>query len=110
MGYCKRWGFKESAEIADQIDRVLYYLYGDRSTELWKMYIKCSRYGIKDTGEIELSCFSVQNGIVSVQALCIGCECSNGCYECMFGGLVGRCDDNGSLYREFIDRFFLEIS
>ena len=41
--YCKRQWFKGSAEVADEIDKVLCHLYGKASTNEWEEVIVSGR-------------------------------------------------------------------
>lgn len=98
--YCKHEGFSESAEIADQIDRVLYYLYGDQNTPEWEAF-SISKEEYQDPKE-------VLDNIISVPLFCTGCACSSGCYACKFAELVGRCDDWNTLYGDFEEKYEFE--
>ena len=108
--YCTLHGYEESAEIADQIDRVLCYLYGDVDTGEWRDYVRDARDGIKETGEIGLDRVEVRDGVVSASAFCIACvesrrscHCEHDpCDACKFRELVGACNESGSLFREFM--------
>jgi hypothetical protein len=102
-GYCKGRGYEESAEVADQIDRVLYYLYEGANTEALERYISGSIDGITETGEVDIDAEEVLETIVKSARFCIGCDGKNTCNDCLFGGLVGVCNEGGSLYREFVN-------
>jgi hypothetical protein len=114
--YCKRQGFKGSAEIADQIDRVLCYLYGEIDIKAWEWYVMAGNDGIKETGEINLSERDVGYKIAASGDFCIACkkdkmyggESSDPCRDCMFDELTGRDDYNMSLYDEFFFRYMKE--
>jgi hypothetical protein len=109
--YCKRQGFEKAAEIADQIDRVLCYVYGEVNTDEWEEYMLSGVDGIDRTGEIEKDAWEVKHDIVNDAGYCIACrEAGFGggkylCSRCAFGRLTGRCDDYGSLFLEFLDRY-----
>jgi hypothetical protein len=102
--YCRRQGFEKSAEIADQIDRVLCYLYEGEGTEEWDECVRSSWESIKETGEIGLDHEEVFYDIVVNDGFCVACERGE-CGSCMFGNLVGWCGDGGSLFVEFIDKY-----
>lgn len=105
--YCTLHGYEKSAEIADQIDRVLCCLYGDVDTDGWVGYLNRAGDGIVETGEIMLSNVEVMNNIVRESDFCIACRCEEGCRTCRFGELVGICGP-GSLFAEFGDRYWEE--
>jgi hypothetical protein len=109
--YCKRQGFRRSAEIADQIDRVLCYIYGYVDTEEWREYESKGVDGISETGETDLSEDEVMNNIISRRGFCIGCVidgiCSMEyfCEQCRFNAMTGSWDGHYSLYDEFYKTF-----
>lgn len=102
MKYCKRQGFKRSAEIADQIDRVLCYIYGDVNTQAWVKFVR---------EDMDLSIRGLADRIVRSSAFCIACEVDGeqgggDCYlcgHCRFNELAGRDGDTLPLYEEFVD-------
>ena len=106
--YCKRQGFKKSAEIADQIDRVLCYLYGESETGKWEEYIEKGIDGISEVGETRLGSYDLLRGVVSNRGFCIACGRSIDCASCRFGRLTGGCIGYDTLYREFLRMYRVE--
>ena len=80
--YCKRQGFKGSAEVADEIDKVLCHLYRGGSTSEWEEVIVTSRFGIWEDGST-----SVYNELMSSFRLTCG-RCSE-CFGCELNRLIG---------------------
>jgi hypothetical protein len=105
--YCKRQGFEKAAEIADQMDRVLCYLYGEVDTDEWKSYMNDGVDSIRETGDIGLSVIDVRSKIVASSHFCIACKVDGRdgdkdvCGNCRFNELTGRDDTHMPLYNEF---------
>jgi hypothetical protein len=103
MKYCKRQGFEKAAEVADQIDRVLCYLYGEVDTDEWVANMNNGIDGIRETGDIDLSILDVRSTIVASSHFCIACKVdmrdgdNNVCVNCRFDELTGRDDTHMSL-------------
>ena len=107
--YCKRQGFGKSAETADQIDRVLCYLYGDVDTKEWREYIEKGIEGIREVGETRLGVKGVEIEIVSNSEFCIACGPHPGCEGCRFGELTGNCGSDDSLFAGFLGLLRCEL-
>jgi hypothetical protein len=106
--YCIQHCFIESAEIADQIDRVLYYLYGNNDTLGWEEFVAKS-----DKDKIaNMSLYTINYQIISNTDFCIACHMrgyGGVCADCDFAALVGDCGGDDSLFGEFINVFYNEI-
>lgn len=105
--YCIQQGFTKSAEIADQIDRVLCYLYGNNDTSQWKEFIA----GMDKDKIVDMPSYAVTRQIISNSKFCIACQIRTYrgfCSDCDFAALVGGCRDESSLFGEFIDVFYYE--
>jgi hypothetical protein len=98
--YCKQEDFSESAEIADQIDRVLYYLYGDENTPEWEA-LDILKEECQDPEE-------VLDQIINTTEFCTACARSPGCYACKFAELVGECGNFDTLYTNFEEKYEFE--
>ena len=107
--YCKRQGFEKSAEVADEIDRVMCYVYGDVNTGEWEEYIRSSACGISDVGGTDLSVVNVLTKIIMSSDFCVACKEST-CPDCRVSKLTGLCGDSGSLYLDVIRCFSRESS
>lgn len=103
--YCKWHGFDKSAEVADEIDRVLCYLYGEVNTGEWEGYVRAATSGISEVGGTDLSVANVLGTIIMSSDFCIACK-ESVCPDCEFGKLTGLCGDSDSLYLEVIRCFW----
>lgn len=99
--YCIQQGFIKSAEIADQIDRVLCYLYGDQDTQEWNEFLED-----KNKGEwLNVHPTEVYEKIITESLFCIACMGCTRCSQCKFSKLVGTCGKEGNPYLEFEDEY-----
>lgn len=113
--YCEKRGMRELAETADQIDRVLYYLYGNVEVAGWTWFMRyCNEHSV-GVDTIETLGFD-QEAVAEVIVGDSYDRCAyeneheslngNGCDKCRFGALVGRCSrDQDSLFSEFCAMF-----
>lgn len=112
--YCIQQSFIGSADIADQIDRVLCYLYGEIDTTAWASNVNARKEGITPEGNIDLSIEAVRHKIVGNSLFCIACEVDKRhlgpgvCRDCKFDELTGWVDDKMSLYYEFFASYDIE--
>ena len=122
--YCRKRGMSESAELADEIDRVLYYLYGDVEVAGWVWFMDyCDAHSVDvDTVEaLGLGPEEVARMIVGNSDFDAGCVSTSGCDNpsekegmcdsCGFGALAGMCfSDSSSMYYLFCLKFEEELN
>lgn len=102
---CIKLGYNESAKLAQEIEDVLYRLYGITNTKAW--------IDAKEK-EIAENFIKDPNDIVTNPDFCCACvdvrELPLCCSKCIFGRETGICDVDGSLYLNFYKMFQMEHS
>lgn len=101
--FCNREHFEEAAEIADQIDRVLCYIYGEENTKEWEEYV--TNGNLLDFDDFDICDIQKRTALLKIIKkidFCIACVIEkNECYYCGFQKLTGFCHDKLSLYCDF---------
>jgi len=93
---CEKKGFRKSAKIAKQIDKILKELYEERHTVTWKR-------------EYQSLDFKAIYSIAEDSYYCVACvKHDDMCEECKFGELTGICGYDSSLFKRFLDTFLAE--
>lgn len=98
---CEERGYEVAAELAIEIDDVLFELYGTGSTSDWENHYTnaCLESGVTTDEDIFDVCKEPR--------FCVGCVVSGDrpCDTCKFGSKAGICDTRGSLFGQFVREF-----
>jgi len=94
---CKCLGLEAASEVAEQIDKLLYEIYGDIHTEAWKRIYpalpKCPALHVLER-------------IAESPSYCIACKVDGHCENCRFAERMGMCPSDDSIYNKFLRCLF----
>lgn len=94
---CSRLGYKEAKVIAQEIEDLLVEVYGDSSTEKWRL---------ADKEEVNTFFKLSREDFVLSTKFCPGCaEVITDCTLCSFGKQAGICNHDNSLFNKFFNAF-----
>jgi hypothetical protein len=96
---CLELGYIEAAELAQEIEDVLYKIYGTTKTEAGER---------TKSWEIEDAFNRDPVTIISSDLFCPGCMTCGWCEDCKFGKAVGICGTKGALFTVFRETFKME--
>ncbi len=103
--WCKQNNETELEKIAQQIDSVLYDLYGNKHTPMWRAVYTMIRDKTKDT---DVNPILIYN-LAASPSTCTACIVhSFDCEECYFGMKCGICKQSNSKFVEFMRLFSKE--
>lgn len=89
---CRHEGYVKSAEVADEIDKILDRLYKQKHTAAWRR-------------DFPPDCLDIHE-VASITEFCIACVVhKHSCYKCKFMLKTGKCTHDESL----LSRFFTTL-